>query len=288
MTVRAATAWPRDDGVARVATAPCMRLQGLSLRAGALLRGRVLFDRLDALIEPGQSWVVLGPNGAGKSTLLAALAGLVAPSAGSIELNGRPLATWPLRELSRQRAWCPQFWLDPFAARVDETVRLARPAAAWWARDADADEDTERITRLLQRLDIAHLAAADVRTLSGGERQRVAIATALWQETPWLMLDEPASHLDLQHQQLLVQVLRAHAAAGGAVLASLHDLNLAWSLATHAVLLDGRGGAFSGPRDTVMAPEHLSAAFGVPVSRVEVCGVQRFWVGAAAGEGGAS
>ncbi len=272
--------------MARDGTPSGLHLQGLSLRAGGLPRGRVLFEPLDARIETRQRWVVLGPNGAGKSSLLAALAGLLPPSAGTIELNGRPLAAWPLRELSRQRAWCPQFWLDPFAARVDETVRLARPAAAWWARDADADADREPFAQLLRRLDIAHLAAADVRTLSGGERQRVAIATALWQEAPWLLLDEPASHLDLQHQQLLVQVLRAHADDGGAVVSSLHDLNLAWSLATHAVLLNGRGAAISGPRDAVMAPERLSAAFGVAVSRVEVCGVQRFWVGPPAGEGG--
>jgi iron complex transport system ATP-binding protein len=93
-----------------------------------------------------------------------------------------------------------------------------------------------------------------------------------------LLLDEPASHLDLAHQLLLLGVLRRHAAQGGAVVASLHDINLAWDLATHAVLIDGRGGVHAGPRDAVICAPLLTAAFGVAVDRVEVCGQARFWV----------
>jgi iron complex transport system ATP-binding protein len=118
-----------------------------------------------------------------------------------------------------------------------------------------------------------------VRQLSGGERQRVAVATALLQGAPLLLLDEPASHLDLAHQQLLVDVLKRHAASGGALVASLHDINLAWDLASHAVLIDGRGAVHAGPRDAVMCSPLLAAAFGVAVDQVEVCGQKRFWVG---------
>ena len=127
--------------------------------------------------------------------------------------------------------------------------------------------------------DLATLAHADVRQLSGGERQRVALTTALLQGAPLLLLDEPASHLDLAHQQLLLGVLARHAADRGAVVASLHDINLAWDLASHAVLLDGRGSAIAGTRDAVMTPPQLSRVFGVAVDRVEVCGQTRFWVG---------
>jgi iron complex transport system ATP-binding protein len=99
------------------------------------------------------------------------------------------------------------------------------------------------------------------------------------QGAPLLLLDEPASHLDLAHQQLLLGVLARHAERGGAVVASLHDINIAWDLASHAVLIDGRGGVHAGPRDTVICAPLLSAAFGVAVDRVEVCGQTRFWVG---------
>jgi iron complex transport system ATP-binding protein len=74
-------------------------------------------------------------------------------------------------------------------------------------------------------------------------------------------------------------MLRCHAQDGGAVVASLHDLNLAWDLATHAVLLDGRGAALAGTREAVMTPAQLAQVFGVPVDQVEVCGQRRFWVG---------
>jgi iron complex transport system ATP-binding protein len=115
-----------------------------------------------------------------------------------------------------------------------------------------------------------------VRTLSGGERQRVALATAWWQGAPLLLLDEPTAHLDLSHQELLVQRLLEHS---GSVVASLHDLNLAWRVATHAVLLDGRGGVALGTRDAVLTPERLGHAFAVPIAWVEVCGQRRLWVG---------
>jgi iron complex transport system ATP-binding protein len=240
--------------------------QGLALRAGGA--GRTLCLNLSVDVQAGQCWVVLGPNGAGKSTLLATLAGLLAPSAGRVSLNERALAQWPLQALAAERAWCPAHWSDPFPATVAETVRLARQLAS----------PDHELLALLADWDVAHLAHADVRTLSGGERQRVALAAACWQAAPLLLLDEPASHLDLSHQQLLVRRLQAHTQGGGSAVVTLHDLNLAWSVATHAVLLDGRGGAHAGARETVLTPEHLSAAFGVPVAWVEVCGHRRFWV----------
>jgi iron complex transport system ATP-binding protein len=255
-----------------------LAVEGLEMRAGGRGGARVLFSGLGFTVEPGECWVVLGPNGAGKSTLLAALAGLLPVQRGHIAWSGRPVDEWDPGALAGERAWCPQFWLDPFPARVDETVRLGRLRMAWAWRDDDPAE-TSALSALLARLDIAHLAAHDVRTLSGGERQRAAIAAAFWQGAPTLILDEPASHLDLAHQQLLAQRLREHADAGGSVIASLHDLNLAWTLATHAVLLDGCSGALAGPRDAILAPAHLSRAFGVAVHGVEVCGEQRFWIG---------
>jgi iron complex transport system ATP-binding protein len=241
-----------------------LALHDVCLRAGT--HGRVLCSGLSAVVEPGQRWVLLGPNGAGKSTLLATLAGLLLPAGGEITLHGRALDEWPLGELARERAWCPPHWTDPFPATVAETVRLAR-------RD---DDGAAALRLLLDQFDVAPLANADVRTLSGGERQRVALATAWWQGAPLLLLDEPTAHLDLAHQELLVQRLHEH---GGSVVASLHDLNLAWRVATQAVLLDGRGGAVVGTRDEVLTPERLGHAFGVPIAWVEVCGQRRLWVG---------
>ena len=251
-------------------------VRALSLRAGGTARGRVLFEGLDLTIRAGDRWVVLGPNGAGKSSLLAAMAGVFALDRGEIFLQGQPLQSWRAEALADWRAWCPQFWVDPFPATVAETATMAMHRGAWWGA---VEGGPAEALSVLTELDLTALAHADVRQLSGGERQRVAVATALLQGTPLMLLDEPASHLDLAHQQLLLRVLTRRALQGRAVVASLHDVNLAWDLANHVVLLNGRGGALAGLRDAVMTPVHLSEVFGVSIERVEVGGQTRFWVG---------
>lgn len=241
--------------------AQLLTLNRLALRAGS--RGHYLARDLSLRIEAGQRWVVLGPNGAGKSTLLATLAGLLAPAGGSVHLGDRVLAAWGPAELARQRAWCPQFWLDPFPASAWETVACAVIASHPQLPAAHV----EQIARdWLGHLDMAALADRDVRTLSGGERQRVALATACAQDAPVLLLDEPTSHLDWSHQALLQRLLKQWSGGGGSVIAAVHDLNLAWSIATHALLLDGHGGAHAGTRDEVLQAANLSRAYGVPVS----------------------
>jgi len=250
--------------------------RGLRLHAGGKPSGRVLFDGLSFNVGAAERWAVLGPNGAGKSSLLAAMAGIFPRSSGDLLLQGRALHRWTPQALADWRAWCPQFWADPFPATVAETARLATHRGAWWS---DGSVDAAEVHRVLEELDLAGLSDADVRHLSGGERQRVAVATALLQGAQLLLLDEPASHLDLAHQHLLLDVLARRSSLGAAVVTSLHDINLAWQLASHAVLLDGRGGAIAGTRGEVMTPALLSRAFGVPVDRVEVCGQMRFWVG---------
>jgi len=254
-----------------------LAVRDLALRAGARPGGRLLFESLSFTVERGERWIVLGPNGAGKSSLLAALAGILAPARGAVSLDGRALADWSGSALADRRAWCPQFWTDPFPATVRDTARLAHDRSGWWQARRDARD--ARVDGMLARLDLDSLSAADVRTLSGGERQRVALATTLLQEAPILLLDEPASHLDLAHQRLLHDLLVEHAAAGGSVVASLHDPNLAWDLASHVVLLDGRGGAEAGPRDALLTAERLGAVFAVPMRALDIGSQRRFWSG---------
>jgi iron complex transport system ATP-binding protein len=243
-----------------------LRLENIALRAGAKPDGRLLCSGLDISIAPGERWVLLGPNGAGKSTLLMSLAGLIQPDAGSIVLGDLPLPAWRSEAMARTRAWCPQFWLDPFPVSAWETVACAIIAT----RPELESERVQQIAReWLTQLDAAHLAEVDVRTLSGGERQRVALATACAQDAPLLLLDEPTSHLDWSHQAVLQALLKRWSQDGGTVLAAVHDLNLAWTFATHALLLDGRGGAIWGRREEVLTAVALASAYGVPVNIIE-------------------
>ncbi|MDQ6628381.1 MAG: ABC transporter ATP-binding protein [Pseudomonadota bacterium] len=250
----------------------------LCLRAGGAPSSRRLFDGLRFAVRSGERWVVIGPNGAGKSSLLAAIAGVFPIAAGTVLIDGKTFEDWDASALADRRAWSPQFWSDPFPSSVAETAALAADRGSpWWlGRKASVEP---RIAATLERLDLDRFAELDVRSLSGGERQRVAIATALLQGAPLLLLDEPASHLDPAHQRLLLEVLLEHARQGGAVVASLHDLNLAWDLASHAVLLDGHGGAAAGLRDEVLSADRLASVFGVAIEVVHLRGTPRFVIG---------
>ena len=261
----------------RAAPAVLLEASALALRAGGAARGRLLFAGLDLRVVAGERWVVVGPNGAGKSSLLAALAGVFPVAAGAVRIDGVELSAWAPSALAARRAWSPQFWSDPFPATVRETAALAHRRDAGWRGTIDRRDDPD-VERVLGRLLLAELGDSDVQTLSGGERQRVALATALLQDAPLLLLDEPASHLDLAHERLLVDVLLAHADGEGAVVASLHDLDLAWDLASHVVLIDGSGGVVAGGRDEVLVAERLGAVFGVAIHAIEVAGARRFVV----------
>jgi iron complex transport system ATP-binding protein len=241
-----------------------MQTLKLSLRIG----DRPLVTGLDWQIQPGQCWCVIGRNGSGKSTLLRTLAGLRQPDAGGIRLRERPLSDWPLPELARERAYLPQGRNDAFGYRAIETVLAARHPyhdARYW----DADADYQAAYAALHALDVGDLAQRDVRTLSGGERQRVAIAAVLAQDTPLLLLDEPASALDLAHQVGVMELL-AHLCRkqDKAVVLVSHDLNMAHKVASHALLLMGDGQWQAGPVAEVMRAPVLSACLGYPIETV--------------------
>jgi ABC-type cobalamin/Fe3+-siderophores transport system ATPase subunit len=248
--------------------APHLSAQHVTLRAGE----RTLVDDFTHTFYPGEIWCVAGPNGAGKTTLISALAGLSRCAHGHVELDGRRVADWPGTELARRRALMPQATHDAFSASVLDVVTLNRfPHLTGWGWEDDGDRAAARAA--LDALGLAPLAARDVLTLSGGERQRVALAAALCQGAPLLLLDEPLAHLDLHHQIDCLEVLvRWIDAAPRSVIFSCHDLNLARRFATHALLLDGRGVARAGPVREVLTPALASRAFGYPLVLIEEAG----------------
>ena len=229
---------------------------------------RTLVDDLNWRVDAGQCWSVIGRNGAGKSTLLRTLAGLRQPSSGSVSIQGRALADWPLLELARQRAFLAQARSDAFAYRAIETVLAARHpyhANRYW----EGDDDYRIAQAALASMQVLDLAERDVRTLSGGERQRVAISAMLAQDTPLLLLDEPANALDLAHQVSVMGLLaRLCREQKKTVVMVGHDLNLAHSVSTHALLLMGDGRWLAGPAADVMQASILSDYLGHPIDIV--------------------
>jgi len=233
----------------------------LTLTAG----DRTLVSKLEWQVGAGESWCVIGRNGAGKSTLIRTLAGLRDPDAGTVSMHGRPLAQWPLEDLARQRAFLPQSRSDAFAYRAIETVLAARHpyhASRYW----EGSDDYEVARSSLAAMEVLDLAERDVRTLSGGERQRVAIAAMLAQDTPLLLLDEPANALDLAHQVSVMRLLtRLCRDQGKTVIMIGHDLGHAHQTSTHALLLMGDGEWLAGSVDDVMQAPTLSRYLGHPI-----------------------
>lgn len=233
--------------------APAVQCCALALHAVP----RALVTGLDLVVQPGERWVVLGPNGAGKSSLLAALAGVRCADAGQVWLAGSDIAPRDGLALAAERALMTDRWHDPFAASVLDTVLTAR------FRFGGADAAAVQAARdELARLDCGGLAERDVRSLSRGERQRVALATALLQDAPLLLLDEPTAHQDPRHQALVVD--RLAQLGGRTVVATLHDVNAAARLATHVLLLTGHGAWTAGTAQAVLTPARLSELFGTP------------------------
>lgn len=242
-----------------------IRTEHLDLKAGS----RLLVRQLDWAVRPGECWSIIGRNGAGKSTLLRTLAGLHRPDAGTVLVGGRALEQWAPEELARERAFLAQSRHDAFSYSVIETVLSARHpyhAKRYW----EGSDDHQAAMRALEAMEVADLASRDVRTLSGGERQRVAIAALLAQDTALLLLDEPANALDLAHQVsvtgLLANLCRKH---GKTVVMIGHDLNLAYRISTHALLLMGDGRWQAGPVDQTMQPALLGDYLGHPIDMIE-------------------
>lgn len=226
--------------------------------ASVELGGRAVLHTVDLPILAGEVLALVGPNGAGKSTLLAALAGDVPLHSGEIRLAGRPLKQWRAQELALRRAVLLQQVQLSFPFNVLDVVRMGR---APWSNTAAAENDDELVAAAMRATDVTNFAQRKFSHLSGGEKARVALARVLAQDTAVLMLDEPTAALDLRHQELVLQVARAHAATGRAVVVVLHDLNLAAGYADKvAVLEQGRLAALGTPAE-VLTEELLSRVY---------------------------
>ncbi|MGN6648567.1 ABC transporter ATP-binding protein [Trinickia sp.] len=255
------------DAAARSAS---LSAQHVTLRAGT----RTLLDDFTHTFYPGEIWCIAGPNGAGKTTLITTLAGLMRPAQGHVEVDGQRIDAWAGAALAQRRALMPQTSHDAFAASVLDIVMLNRfPHLTGWGWEGPVD----RLAALeaLVLLGLESLAARDVLSLSGGERQRVALAAALCQEAPLLLLDEPLAFLDLHHQvECMNTLVRWVQAAPRTIVFSCHDLNLARRFATHALLLEGNGVAHTGSAREVLTPALASRAFGYPLVLIEQGGYE--------------
>lgn len=223
---------------------------------------RTLCRDLEFAVQPGEVWGVLGPNGSGKTTLLHTLAGLRKPAHGTVAADGLPILTMSAKARARAVGVLLQHEDTEFWGTVLEYVSLGRfPHAPAWG---GGQQDDERVARkALLELGLSEFAGRRYATLSGGERQRVRVAQLLAQAPRHMLLDEPLQHLDLRHQiQLLDQVATLARNGGHGVVIVLHDVLWPSRACTHALLLDGAGGARAGAAADVLTQANLEALFG--------------------------
>jgi iron complex transport system ATP-binding protein len=221
----------------------------ITVRVGA----KTLLDGVSLSVAPGEVVALVGPNGAGKSTLLRVLSGELRPHAGSVTLKDRALASYAPRELALHRAVLSQSTHVAFPFTVSEVVRMGAADRGGQAVDALAEA-------ALADVDLAAFGGRIITTLSGGEQQRAHFARVLVQLAcgeeahgpGLLLLDEPTASLDLRHQLDMLEAVGRCAQRGVAVVAILHDLNLATLAADRIVVLDhGRVAADGPPAETV-------------------------------------
>jgi iron complex transport system ATP-binding protein len=228
----------------------------------------------DVSFAPKPGWTaIVGPNGAGKSTLLRALAGLQALDAGTVTLDGRALASMPPRARAQQLAWLAQQGEASGELTAREVVHLGRlPRLGLFG--ATSADDAERVDQAMRDAGCTPWAHRRLHELSGGERQRVLLARALAVDAQWLLLDEPTTHLDPQHQVALVRLLQRQARAGRNVVSVLHDLALALA-ADHLVVMAAGQIHAEGARDDPALHAAFIAVFGGAL-RIERVGAH--WV----------
>ena len=233
--------------------------------------GKAILHGVTLAVAPGEVVAILGPNGAGKSTLLRVLSGSLQPSEGHVTLDGRPLASWPPQILARRRAVLPQSASLSFPFRAADVVQLGRsPFVGLTARD----QDLAIVEDALAETEVEHLADRDYTTLSGGERQRVHLARVLAQIWPtemsddprYLLLDEPTASLDLSHQHETLRIARRFAERGTAVVAILHDLNLAAMHADRLCILRAGAMAAEGTPHRVLTEDRIADLFDLAVT----------------------
>ena len=229
--------------------------------------GRTVLPVVSLSFEPGMLYTIIGKNGCGKSTLLKCCAGLLAPKAGEVLLDGRELSAYPSEERARRLSYLSQSRPAPNITVERMMVHSRFPHLAYPKKLRR--EDMEIIHEALAAMQAEEFAARSLRSLSGGERQRVYLAMQLAQDAPVMLLDEPTTFLDIEYQLRLMETLAGLKARGKTIVVILHDLEqaLRWSDCVVAIREDKR--LFSGTPEEILNGGILRDVFHVNVRRSE-------------------
>lgn len=230
--------------------------RGLTFSYGA----NPILTGVDLNVHVGEIVGILGPNGTGKSTLLGVLTGDLSLQGGEVTIGGKSLADYSRIELARTRSVMPQTSEFPFSYLVYDVVKMGR--AAWGTSEA---ADHELVTKAMELTDVVDMQDREITRLSGGEAARVTLARVYAQDARLVFLDEPTAALDISHQERTMQLCRDMAHGGDAVIAVMHDIQLAAAYCDRIALMKDGGIVACGSPMEVLTTERLSYVYEWPI-----------------------
>ncbi|ECL0113426.1 ABC transporter ATP-binding protein [Listeria monocytogenes] len=214
-------------------------------------------------IQKNKINTIVGPNGSGKSTLLEILARLLSPNSGDVLLEGKSIFEWKAKEFAQNVAIVHQSNVLPNELMVKELLYFGRLPYKNW-RMTRTKEDDLAVERALMQTELTEKAEKFVDSLSGGERQRVFIATALVQDTPILLLDEPTTFLDMYFQlEILELVKRLNQEENLTIVMILHDLNQALRYSDHLIVMKNGEVVAKGEPEELLTTDLIAETYGV-------------------------
>ena len=209
---------------------------------------------------------LLGANGAGKSTLLKILTGILNPKSGRLLYGGKELTRLDKREIAKRIAYIPQDSTFGFPFSVQEVVLMGR--APYVGRfEFERERDLQIAISAMETVGISHLKDRPITEISGGEKQLASLARALAQEPEVMVLDEPATFLDVKHKTRIMKLLRSLKSERGiSVIAATHDVFSALFYFDEIIMLKDGGIFAEGSVEEVLKQEVLTAVYGIEVT----------------------
>jgi iron complex transport system ATP-binding protein len=240
----------------------------LSIEGASVTRGRTpVLSEISLSVGAGELWALVGPNGSGKTTLLEALVGAL-PATGAIRFNGLDGSRASPRERAQHVTLIGREKGSDAPLSVGRWVELGRLAHRAPLEPLSA-EDQSRIAEALAQTHTAHLTARTLASLSDGERQRAYFARALAQRPSVLLMDEATAHLDFRHREEAFDRLTDYVREGRAVVAAVHDIELAVRRASHVAVLSAGRLVAAGATRITLTRELLGDVFGIHAELVE-------------------
>ena len=237
-------------------------------RVSVRIGGREILKEITLSLGKGELISLLGPNGSGKSTLMKTIYGIVKPASGGVYVDGENVHVIERAEIAKRLGYLPQE--SPTAnLRVVDVVVFGRIP---YSRFSPSREDYSKAINALSLVGMEDYSDRNFAELSGGEKQKTLLARVFCQETDYLLLDEPTSHLDLKSQVEIMKIAKRLASRGKGVLMAMHDINLAGMFSDKVILIKDGEVVEEGSVSKVLKPDTIEEVYGIRVEVVKFNG----------------